>query len=184
MDRAIILGDSPFLNEVENTLHYVLEKYYVLGINYVITKCRADMHVFTDVNVVPLTNKYYDLNTLTLYSYGDMIRKRQKTLINTFTYKGDYCWKSDDKLAWCGFTHDYAISYLISQGCKEIILLGAADFINGNHYTHNWQFKRSIKLQEASADFIKDCCNMYADIKTCNPNSILDIPYIPIEELL
>lgn len=184
MDRAIVLGDSPFLEEVEDVLHYVLDKNYVLGINHVITKCRVDMHVFTDTNLIPLTNKYYDLNTLTLYQYGDLVRKRHKTLIDTFAYKDDYCWKDGDKLAWCGFTHDYAISYLISQGCKEIVLLGAADFINGNHYTHDWVFKRSEKLQDKSIKFIEDCCNMYVDIKTCNPNSVIKIPYIPVEDLL
>ena len=184
MERAIILGDSPFLKGIEDTLHYVLEKNYVLGINRIITKCRADMHVFTDINLIPLTNKYYDLSTLTLFSYGDMVRKRNKTLINTFAYRNDYCWKDGENLAWCGFTHDYAISYLISQGCKEIILLGAADFINGNHYTHEWEFRRSSKLQESSIKFIEDCANMYVDIKTCNPQSIIKIPYIPLEELL
>ena len=100
-----------------------------------------------------------------------------------FTYRDDYCWKDGDKLAWCGFTHDYAISYLISQGCKEIILLGAADFINGGHYTHDWMFKRSEQLQERSIKFIEDCNNMYVNIKTCNPNSLIKIPYIPIDEL-
>jgi hypothetical protein len=184
MERAIILGDSPFLKEVEHILHYVLDKNYVLGINYVITKCRADVHVFTDANLIPLTNSYPNIDTISMCAYGAMIRKPKKTLINTFTYIGDYCIKKDGKFAWCGFTHDYVISYLISKGCKEIILLGAADFINGNHYTHDWRFKRSDALQEKSIGFIEDCANMYADIKTCNPNSPIKIPHIPIEELL
>ena len=184
MERAIILGDSPFLKEVEDSLHYVLDKNYVYGINYVIEKCRADVHVFTDMNLIPLTNSYSDLETLTLRPYGDMIRKAKKTLINTFTYKGDYCIKKDNQFAWCGFTHDYIISYLISKGCKEIILLGAADFIDGNHYTHDWWFKRSNVLQEKSIGFIEDCANMYVDIKTCNPNSPINIPHVSIKELL
>lgn len=184
MERAIILGDSPFLKEVEDVLHYVLDKNYVLGINCVITKCRADVHVFSDINLIPLTNNYPNLETLTLCPYGDIIRKPKKTLINTFTYNGDYCIKKDNKFAWCGFTHDYVISYLISKGYKEIILLGAADFINGSHYTHDWKFKRSDILQEKSIGFIEDCANMYADIKTCNPNSPINIPHIKIEELL
>lgn len=184
MNRAIVLGDSPFLKEVENVLHYVLDRNYVLGINYVITKCRADVHVFTDMNLIPLTNRYPNLETLTLSPYGDSVKKTKKTLINTFTYNGDYCIKKDNRFAWCGFTHDCIISYLISKGCEEIILLGAADFVNGNHYTNDWRFKRSDALQEKSIGFIEDCATMYASIKTCNPNSLIKIPYISIEELL
>ena len=184
MERAILLGDSPFLTKVEDILHYVLDRNYVMGINYIIQKCKVDTHVFTDSTLIPITNKYYDLDTLTMTSYGDMVRKRSKTLVTTFTYEGDYCIKKGDKYAWCGFTHDFAISYLISKGVKEIILLGAADFINGNHYTHEWNFKRSNKLQDKSIRFIEDCYNQYVDIKTCNPESLIKVPYVNIEELL
>ena len=40
----------------------------------------------------------------------------------------------DRKLAWCGFTHDYAISYCIVKGYKNIVLAGASDFIGGGHF--------------------------------------------------
>ena len=183
-ERAIILGDSPFLNEVESLLHYVLDRNYVIGINSVIRKCRVDMHAFVDISMINLTNQRQELHTLTLYSYGALIQKPNKTLIDTFSYRGDYTWRDKGKLAWCGFTHDYVVSYLIDQGCKEIVLLGAADFINGEHYSNNTFFSYSPKLREKSIEFIQDCANRYVDIKTCNPNSLIKIPYIPIENLL
>ena len=185
MDRAIVLGDSPFLNEVEHVLHYVLDKNYVIGINSVIKKCRIDLHAFTDTGLLKVTNAYPNIPSLTLYSYGALVRKSKKILLNTFTYKHDYCVEKEGKLAWCGFTHDYVMSYLITQGVKEIILLGAADFIEGKHYSNNWDFKRSKNLEEKSKRLIKDCCDTYCTIKTCNPNAIIEgVEYIPIESLL
>lgn len=185
MDRVVLLGDSPFLKEVEYLLHYVTDKYYTVGINKVIEKCRLDLHAFTDFKMIKLTNFYPSVSTLTLYSYGDLIKKDKKVLIDTFTYEDDYVWKKGDKLAWCGFTHDYVLSYLISQGTKEIILLGAADFINGNHYSNEREFNRSKLLEDKSKQFITDCANMYVNIKTCNPKSdIKGVEYMPIEKLL
>lgn len=185
MDRVILLGDSPFLKEVGHLLYYVTDKYYTVGINGVIRKCRLDLHAFVDMNVVKWTNRYPEIPALTLVLYGDLIRKDNKTFIDTFAYKNDYVYKKDGKLAWCGFTHDYAISYLIDQGVKEIILLGAADFIDGKHYSNEYDFKRSKLLEDKSKQFITDCCNMYVSIKTCNPNvNIKGVEYTPIEDLL
>lgn len=183
-DRIILLGDSPFLKEIEDILHYILELYPVMGINRVINKCRVDMHVLTDEKVLSYTNKYKDIPTLAPARYADLIVKENKILFDTFAYKKDYCIKKDGKLAWCGFTHDYAISYLITQGYKEIILIGAADFVDGKHYSNEKEFERSQKLQNKSISFIEDCDNMYCTIKTCNPNSQLkNIKCVDIKEL-
>ena len=185
LDKVIVLGDSPFLKEIEHLLHYVVDKYYTIGINGVIKRCRADLHAFTDLKLIKLTNSYPNVPVLTLKGYGDLIRKSNQTLIDTFTYNDDYIWKKGDKLAWCGFTHDYVISYLIGQKVKEIVLLGAADFINGKHYSNEYDFKRSKVLEDKSKQFIKNCNDTYISIKTCNPNSDIEgIEYVPIEELL
>lgn len=184
MERVILLGDSPFLKQTEHILHYVLDRFPVIGINEVIKKCRVDKHIFTDMNVAYLTNCYIDTPTISLNSYGDLIQKENKELIDTFTYEGDLCIKKNNKLAWCGFTHDYALSYLITKGVKEVVLLGAADFIDGVHYSNDREFRHSKKLQQKSIDFIRDCYNTYLTIRTCNPNSKAGVPYVPIEELL
>ena len=188
MDKAVIIGDSPFLREVEDKVNYVAERYFSLGINRAINFFKVQNHIFTDFSMLGITNKYYDVHTISLLTYGDLVRKRSKELINTFTYKGDYVIKnSKGHLAWCGFTHDYAISYCISKGAKEIYLIGAADFEGLNHYSSETEFKRSSILQQQSINFIKDCANQYVDIFTCNPNSVLEEPYIKhvsIEELL
>ena len=76
MNRAIVLGDSPFLNEVEHILHYVLDRNYVIGINGVVKKCRVDMHAFTDTGLLKITNAYPSVPSLTLYSYGDLVQKK------------------------------------------------------------------------------------------------------------
>ena len=184
MEKVILLGDSPFLKQTEHVLHYVLDRFPVIGINGVIKKCRVTKHIFTDISIIGVTNYYKDTPTISLNIYGDLIQKDNKELIDTFTYEGDLCVKKGDKLAWCGFTHDYALSYLITKGVKEVILLGAADFTDGCHYSNDREFVCSKTLQQKSIDFIRDCYNTYLTIRTCNPNSKAGVPYVPIEELL
>ena len=90
----------------------------------------------------------------------------------------------DRKLAWCGFTHDYAISYCIIKGYSRIILAGAADFIEGKHYSTDEEFRYSEKLKNMSKRFIEEICSQRASIFTLNPDSFLNIPRITISELL
>lgn len=188
MKRAILLGDSPFLGEVEGIVQYALERCYSIGINRIIEKFRTDAHVFVDPFILKLTNKYPELFTISLYKYGDLVSKSKKELFNTYSFKFNEDTEKDllkgGELAWCGFTHDYALSYLITKGYDDIILLGTADFTQGTHYSNSHELKCSEKLKVNSKRFIEDVCSKRALIRTCNPASFLDVPYININELV
>ena len=188
MKRAILLGDSPFLGEVENKVQYALERCYSLGINRVITRFRTSGHAFVDPFLIRLTNENPDLFSVSLYKYGDLIAKTCKDLYDSyaFDFSKDSCEDllRDNKLAWCGFTHDYALSYLIIKGYDDIILLGTADFTPGPHYSNPYDLKCSDKLKLKSKKFIEEICCRKANIRTCNDASILEIPRISIDELL
>ena len=114
--------------------------------------------------------------------------KNCKELYNSYTYDftNDDCNKllRNNELAWCGFTHDYALSYLISKGYDDIILIGTADFTVGPHFSNPYDLRCSDKLKLKSKRFIEEVCRERATIRTCNPNSILEIPRISINELL
>lgn len=187
-NTIIILGDSPFLNTVENKVAYVLERYLSIGINRVINRFSTTYQILTDVKIIPVANKHLSIPTISLYAHGDMIRKENKILIDTYTFdvkkdtENDIV--KDGKLAWCGFTHDYAISYAIFRGWRNIVLIGAADFIQGTHFSNEEKFNPSLKLQEDSKKFINNFCTKRANIFTCNPDSCLQIPYLDIDELL
>lgn len=186
MKRAILLGDSPYLGEVEKTLQYALDRYYSIGINRIINKFRVQSHIFVDPLFLRLTNEHPELFTVSLYKYGDLIVKKNKELYNTYTFKfgEESILSRGNELAWCGFTHDYALSYLITKGFDDIILIGTADFVSGPHYSNPYDLKCSEKLKSNSKRFIEDICSKRALIRTCNPNSFLSIPRINIEELL
>lgn len=187
-DTVIIVGDSPFLDSVESKLHYVLDRYHSIGINGVVKKCNVSEHAFLDRQVIPLTNLKKDIKTVSLKYYGDLIQKEDKELYNTFSF--DFQLHSskdlykDGKLPWCGFTHDYAISYCIYKGWKNIVLLGAADFVEGEHYSNRYLFKYSDNLKENSKKFIEEICTKRANIFTCNPNSYISLEQISIDALL
>lgn len=182
--RVIILGDSPFMERVADRLNYVTERFYTLGINNSITKFNTHCHVFIDNKFIPLTNSRQDLKTITLYMFGDLIQKENKELYDTFPLGTGSEIVRDGKLAWAGFTHDYAISYCIFKGYKEIILIGAADFEQNGHYATDEDFNYSQLLKRKSVNFIENVCNKLITIKTCNPNSTLNIEKIDINSLL
>ena len=188
MKRVILLGDSPFLGEVEGKVQYALERTYSMGINRIVDRFQVQAHVFVDPFIMPITNAHPELFTLSLHRYGDLITKSNKELHDTFTFDFEkYNCKDllrDNKLAWCGFTHDFALSYLVSEGYDDIILLGTADFTAGPHYSNPYDLRCSERLKLKSKKFIEEICCKRATIRTCNPKSILNIPRIPIDELL
>lgn len=187
-ETVLIIGDSPFLGNVEGEIHYAIEKYPSIGINNAITKYNVDTHIFQDAKFVNLTNRYNSVKTVAPTWYGDMIQKENKELIGSYPFKFKENTEEDivfnDRLAWCGFTHDYAISYCILKSYKNIILIGAADFTGTRHYLTEEEFRYSEKLKRMSKRFIEEVCTKRAKICTCNPESILDIPRIDLSELL
>ena len=184
----LIIGDSPFLGEIEDKLHYLSEMYTSLGINNAIRRYSVQAHIFQDMKFVALTNKYPEVKTISLYMYGDMIQKENKELIDsyTFNFKKDTCADllKGNKLAWCGFTHDYAISYCIIKGYTDIILAGTADFIGTQHYITSEIFSPSEKLVDLSKRFIEEVCTQRANIYSLNLNSFLKVPRVTVDELL
>lgn len=179
---VFIIGDSPFLGEVENFIHYIIEKYPSIGINNAVTRYNVSTHIFQDKQFVPLTNKYKNTKTVAPAWYGDLVQKQEcyKELLPSYTFKFGVDSEDDivknGALAWCGFTHDYAISYCIYKGYQNIILLGAADFVGHKHYLTEEEFNYSEKLKVNSKKFIETICSKRANIYTCNPDSILEIP--------
>ena len=183
MENTIfIVGDSPFLGEIEDKIHYITEKYPTMGINNAIRKYNVSIHIFQDMKFVGLTNSYPEVKTVAPAWYGDLIQKGNKELVESYTFNFKTNTEEDivkdGKLAWCGFTHDYAISYCIYKGYKNIVLVGAADFTGNKHYLTEEEFKYSEKLKLQSKKFIEEICSKKANISTCNPDSILEIPRI------
>ena len=188
MKRVILLGDSPYIGEVEEKLQYVLDRYYSMGINRIVDKFRVQSQVFLDPFILAIANKHLDLFTLSLYKYGDMVLSKEKDLYDSYPFDFDKDTEKDllkdGKLAWCGFTHDFALSYLITKGYDDIILIGAADFVSGPHYSNPHDLKCSERLKLRSKRFIEEICSKRALIRTCNSKSILNVPRIDIDDLL
>ena len=187
-NTALIIGDSPYLSEIEDKLAYLIEKYPSLGINNIIRKYPTQIHIFQDIPFCVLTNQYPEIKTVAPANHGDLISKENKELINSYTYnfminnsKDIY---KDGKLAWCGFTHDYALSYCIYKGYENVILVGAADFEQGKHYITDQEFSPSQLLSVNSKNFIEKVCTQRTNIYTCNPNSWLNVSRVDIDELL
>ena len=187
-NTVIVIGDSPFIGEVENVLYYIVDRYPSIGINHVIKKFKVQTHVFQDMKFIPITNSYPNIKTVSINQWGDAIQKENKELFPSFPFDFRIHTENDiyrdGRLAWEGFTHDYAISYCIYKGYENIILVGAADFVEGSHHMTREIFKFSDSLREKSKKFIEEICTKRACVYKVNPKSILNIPAINLDELL
>ena len=188
-DTVILLGDSPFINDVKEHLSYIIDRYTSVGINRIVNTYKTNYQIFVDERMIPVANSHRDIPAISLYHHGDMVQTTEKELYDSFPFNFDFQTEKDlikdRKLAWCGFTHDFALSYLITKGWKNIVLIGAADMNMGaSHYSVNMAFTPSGKLIQKSKRFIEEICTKRANIFTCNPNSILNIPRMDIHELL
>ena len=187
-NSVLIVGDSPYLKEIEGELTFLIQRYPSLGINNIVRKYETQIHIFQDIPFITLTNKFPSMKTVAPYAHGDLIQKKNKELIDSYTF--DFMRNSaediykDGKLAWCGFTHDYAISYCIMKGYQNIVLIGTADFEQGKHFMTEQDFSPSQILAINSKKFIETICTQRANIYTCNQNSWLSLPRIEISELL
>ena len=191
MDKSntlIVLGDSPFLGEIQDKLKYVLNLYPSVGINVVIIKYPTTYHIFQDFRIAYVANKYPQIKSITTRATAPLITKENKEIADSYSFSFEKDTSKDiikdGKLAWFGFTHDYAISWAIWKGFKNAILIGAADFIKGPHHTLGGDFIFSEKLSEKSIKFISEICTERINVYTCNPDSALKVPRITIDDLL
>lgn len=187
-DTLILLGDSPFLGDVQDKLPFLLSMYPSMGINVVILKYHTMYHVFQDSRIAEVADQFPNIKTVTTRAGGNLIKKDNKELVDSFSFSLTFH-TSDDiikdgKLGWCGFTHDYAVSWAIWKGFRRVVLVGASDFVKGPHYTLGGDFKVSSRSQRDSTTFISEFCSKRIEVLTCNPKSSLSVPRIKIDELL
>ena len=77
-----------------------------------------------------------------------------------------------DYTGW-SFTHDFILEWLKGK-CKEVILVGAADFDSNEHYNVGYKFHYSEQCKENSVKYIESITDY--KIYKANPKGILNIP--------
>ncbi len=184
-DTIVILGDSPFLQDIESRIPLILNKYTSIGINTILSRYKTTYHAYIHYGMVHYTNDRHEIGIICPNYLSDRVRKDNVEYFDIFQFNifKDKEIYQDGKLAWGGYTHDYAVSYCIHKGWKNVILLGAADFVKGEHYSRPDKFIFSNKTKADSLRFLK-FCNKKANIYTCNPESELEINKIDINMLL
>jgi len=73
------------------------------------------------------------------------------------------------------FTHDYVLRWLKGK-CKEVILIGCADFENQEHYNDNSKFLPCETNIKNSINFIENEASQWFKIYKMNTRGILNIP--------
>ena len=184
----IVLGDSPFLGTIQGKLQRVLEMYPSIGINVVIEKYKTKFHIFQDFRIAPIADKHPEIPSITTNAAKKAMKKDNCELVDSFGFSFKKHTSNDiikdGKLAWCSFTHDYAVSWAIWKGYENVVLIGAADFVDGPHHTLGGAFRYSIPLSKESIQFLSEVCTKRINIYTCNPKSSLKVPRVTLDDLL
>ena len=187
-NTLILVGDSPFLGSVQGKLQQVLKLYPSMGINATIVKHKTDFHVFQDYRMARIANRFPEIKSVTSTKSKGLVTKENCEYVDSYPFSFDRNTYEDiikdGKLAWCNFTHDYAVSWAVYKGYKRVVLIGAADFIPGPHYTLGGDFRYSGPLHRESIKYLSEVCPHKIEVLTCNPKSSLKVPRIPIDDLL
>ena len=150
-DTILIFGRSPFMNSVD--INFLKN----LGLTTIaINKHEFDTDYVSFIDI-PMAEVHEQFN-------GIIITQSRYDVREPFIHYDEFSYD---------FTHDYVLRWLHGK-CKEVILIGCADFCNTKHYNSEEDFlpdegaiKRSIKFIEGITDF---------KVYKMNPNSVLNIP--------
>ena len=191
-DTVILIGRSDFLDTLEGTnFNYCLEKYDCATINWACTRYYSKYMFFLDSYVWKMCyNKILGnpkvitspMNMGLLVNIEHEIYGQHRMYNNKEIY-------TDKTLLSAGFTHDYAISYLIKEGYKRIVLAGCADFVTKSYAKKmnvqegiSWFYSNKVKIN--SLYLIDNIFTKYVDIRTLNEKSALKVKRITTDELL
>lgn len=191
-DTIILIGRSDFLDsDLCKNFYYCTEIYNCATINWACTKYYSKYCFFLDSYVWKMChNKVFGkpkLITSTVniglvqgWDYEIYDQHRMYTSMQPYT---------KETLLGAGFTHDYAISYLIKEGYKNIILAGCADFVTkeyakGMNVRTDVKWNYSDKCKINSEYLINNVLSKHTHIYTLNPDSELKVDRISVDELL
>lgn len=163
----MIFGRSTFLNKI-NIIDLLNLKFTTIGIN------KVDNINFNYVTFVDkLIYKKRELKSFNVNAKSIIITRSINKVRSPYIYY--------DTMNWC-FTHDYILEWLKTQkNVKNVILIGAADFENKEHYNTTELFNPQQSNIDTSIKRIESITEY--KVYKLNPNGILNIPTITAEEL-
>lgn len=147
----MVFGRSLFLNEI-NIEKLLNLGYTTIGINN--WEFKTDYTAFVDKKMADIS-EYFPGTCITLPKY----KIREPVIYFDEKYN---------------FTHDYVLKWLRGK-CRQVVLIGCADFIDNIHYNSSDKFAPSQSCISNSINFIENEAIQWFKILKMNPNSILNI---------
>ena len=190
-NTIILIGRSDYLDKVDSLFPICLDKYKCATINWACTRYYSEYFFFLDsyVKKMCLGKILGTPKQITVSTNIGLVQDCDFEIYDQHrVYNNDKIY-TDNTLLGAGFTHDYAISYLIKQGYKNVILAGCADFETKQYAEKmnvrtNIEWKYSEKIRINSMYLLNHIFPKYINIYTLNPNSALSVKRITTTELL
>jgi hypothetical protein len=108
------------------------------------------------------------------HHYNNLQINPQSTIITMDKNEVREPYERFDETRWC-FTHDYILRWLKGK-CKEVILIGCADFENQEHYNTPEKFRPCEQNVNQSIQFIENEVTKWYTIYKANPKGVLKLP--------
>jgi hypothetical protein len=188
LEKVIIFGRSPFINEIKEFIPELQENYFNIGINsFPVTFPNVDLWSFIDektlLNII--IHNYKGQKILSDSSFQDDLELydiNNYELFETIEHHEPIL-DIPNCLAYQNITLTIVLNWCIKQGIKEVYLIG-------HDISPDWSYFDSEASQNAEEKFLKEIrhfiykCQDYTKIFQCNPNSDLELPKKNIRKLL
>lgn len=108
------------------------------------------------------------------HHYNNLQINPQSTIITMDKNEVREPYERFNETRWC-FTHDYILRWLKGK-CKEVILIGCADFSDKGHYNGHTSRQPCEQNIKQSIHFIENEVTKWYTIYKANPNGVLKLP--------
>ncbi len=187
-NTLIIFGCSPYINEIEDKIKPIQNKYKTLGINhfnYTFKNC--DYWLWSDYGLYTNLSQHIDFSNYkcicTEETYTKEIQGKFKPYFIFNATKKDIKIQNKNDLFIYKTSALPAINFAIKEGFKNVVLIGVDLNSDWKHYYSGQDQKRSLtritRMREHLYNF-----KSYINIYKVNPNSDLDLEYIDIDLLI
>ncbi len=184
-NTIVIFGRSLFINEIKEFIPELIKNYHTIGINSfyrsfpdVEYTCFADLHL---PSYLPSITSKLIMSNMS----GDYWKHYKNKEVFCIEHNSKDFSQEEHILNYCFHTPSIALNWAYLKGFKNVVLAGI-DLIN-----HTGHFDAPDIVPNWSDDNIKEAINhiekiatQYLNVYTVNPNSIINIPFISVEDLL
>lgn len=183
-ETIIIFGRSPFINEIRDYIPRLINNFHTVGINQFYQSFNTEYTAFCDLlkpsNLPKITGKLL----MSTFANPYWVKYKNKEVFEIVHNRFEFS-EELHKLNYFFHTPSVVLNWAYLKGFKRAILVGIDLMPNTGHFDNpnfmpDWS-NDNIKLAK---EHLEKVCTKYLDLYTLNPNSVINLPYLNVNELV